>query len=356
MPTNSAIVAARPQFRIEGQEQADLASALIAFDLREDTQGLARAEIEFGNWGSTGNGLGFLFFDRALLDFGKALQVRLGDATLFDGRIMAVAGVFPEGAPPRLKVLADDRLQDLRMTRRSRSFADLSDADVMRQIANDHGLTPQLDVNGPTHRHLAQVNQSDLAFLRERARAVDAELWVEGSTLYAKQRASRNAGSVQLGWGNLLRSFEVTADLAGQRTAVAVSGWDVAGKQAIKAEATASAISAELGSDQSGIAILEAKIGARKENIAHPVPVTESEARSAAEAVLRMSARRFVTGHGVADASAGLRVGTHVELAELGPLFSGRYTVTTVRHRFDGRLGLRSEFDAERPGIGQGQR
>lgn len=353
MADNSALVAARPQFRLAGQEEADLASALVAFDLRDDTQGLARAEIEFGNWGTKDNGLGFLFFDRALLDFGKDLQVRLGDATLFDGRIMALQGVFPEGAPPRLKVLADDRLQDLRMTRRSRSFADMSDSDVLRQVAGDHGLTPQIDVSGPTHKHLAQVNQSDLAFLRERARAIDAELWVEGRTLHAKKRASRDAGSVQLGWGNLLRSFEVTADLAGQRTAVTVSGWDVAGKQGIKAEATSSAISGELGGDESGISILEAKVGARKENIAHPVPVTESEARAAAEAVLRMAARRFVTAHGVADASAGLRVGTHVELAELGPLFSGKYTVTSVRHRFDGRQGLRSEFTAERPGIGR---
>lgn len=353
MPASAALVAARPQFRIAGQDQPDLAGALVAFDLREDTQGLARAEIEFGNWGATGNGLGFLFFDRALLDFGKELQVRLGDATLFDGRIMGLQGVFPEGAPPRLKVLADDRLQDLRMTRRSRSFADVSDADVMQQVANDHGLTPQVDLSGPTHKHLAQVNQSDLAFLRERARAIDAELWVEGRTLHAKKRAGRDAGSVQLGWGNLLRSFDAAADLAGQRTAVTVSGWDVAGKQGIKAEATSSAIAGELGSDESGIAILEARIGARKENIAHPVPVTESEGRAAAEAVLRMAARRFVTAHGVADASAGLKVGSHVELGELGPLFSGKYTVTAVRHRFDGKQGLRSEFAAERPGIGK---
>ena len=98
MAASTAIVASRPQFRVGGQDQADLASALVAFDLREDTQGLARAEIEFGNWGSTGNGLGFLFFDRQLLDFGKDLQVRLGDATLFDGRIMGLQGVFPESS------------------------------------------------------------------------------------------------------------------------------------------------------------------------------------------------------------------------------------------------------------------
>ena len=41
-----------------------------------------------------------------------------------------------------------------------------------------------------------------------------------------------------------------------------------------------------------------------------------------------------------------------MELKELGPLFSGKYTVTAVRHRFDTAQGVRTEFEVERPGIG----
>ena len=40
------------------------------------------------------------------------------------------------------------------------------------------------------------------------------------------------------------------------------------------------------------------------------------------------------------------------ELKALGPMFSGRYIVTAVRHRFDGVAGIRTEFDVERAGIG----
>lgn len=238
------------------------------------------------------------------------------------------------------------------MTRRTRTFADVSDSDVMQTISSDHSLTGDIDVSGPTHKVLAQVNQSDLAFLRDRAHAVDAEVWVEGSTLHAKKRGDRDGGSVDLTLANQLREFAVTADLAAQRTAVTVSGWDVSGKEAIKSEATSSAISSELGSDTSGVSILE-NIAARKENLAHPVPVTSSEGQAAADAFFRMSARRFVTGRGVAESSTHLRVGMHVNLKELGPLFSGKYTVTAVRHRFDTEHGIRTEFDVERPGIGQ---
>ena len=351
MPT--ALTPARPSLRIDGQDQPDLVAQLLQLDVRDETQGLARCEAEFGNWGVVDGRNGFRHFDRALLDFGKGFELRLGDSLLFDGRVMGLRASYPEGAPPRLTVLADDRLQDLRMTRRSRSFADLSDADAARRIAQDHGLQAQVDLPGPAHRHLAQVNQSDLAFLHERARANDAELWLDGLTLHLQQRAQRNAGAVTLTHGHQLRSFEVLADLAAQRSKVTVCGWDVAAKQSIAEHATDSSLGAELGNDQSGPAILQARFGARNETLAHGMPVTSTEARTLAQAYQRASARRFVTGLGVAETSAGLRVGSRADLQGLGPLFSGTYTVTALRHRFDSALGLRTEFQVERAGIGR---
>lgn len=352
MATASAFVAASPTVNIGGEDKDDLSSQLLELTVREDALGLYCCEAEFGNWGSVSGRIGFRYFDRSLLDFGKAFKVKLGNAVLFEGRVMGLHASFPEGAPPRIQVLADDRLQDLRMTRRTRTFADVSDADMMRTIASDHSLTPDIDASGPTHKVLAQVNQSDLSFIRERAHAIDAEVWVEGATLHVKTRGSRRANDAELTWQNQLREFDVTADLAAQRTAVTVSGWDVSGKQAIKAEATSSAISSELGGDTSGVSVLEG-LAARKENLAHPVPITSSEGQAAADAFFRMSARRFVTGRGVAESSSGLRVGSRVDLKGLGPLFSGKYAVTAVRHRFDTAHGIRTEFEVERPGIGR---
>ena len=136
--------------------------------------------------------VGFLYFDRKLLDFGKAFAIKLGTRTSSKGASPALEAHFPEGRPPELAVLAEDRLQDLRMTRRTRTFADVSDADVMRTHRDTiTGSAPAVDVSGPTHKVLAQVNQSDLAFLRDRARAIDAELWMTGGTLHAKSHAKR---------------------------------------------------------------------------------------------------------------------------------------------------------------------
>lgn len=344
---------ARPTLRIAGEDTPALSGGLLSLLIVEDTNGLYRCEALFGNWGNIQNRLDFLYFDRRTLDFGKAFTVKLGTDTIFDGKIMGLEATFPEGGPPALNVLAEDRLQDVRMTRRTRTFADVSDADAINQIANDHGLSPRVNVTGPTYTVLAQVNQSDLAFLRERVRAIDAELWLEGNTLHAQSRANRNGGTLQMTHGNQLREFSVLADLAWQRTSVTVSGWDVASKAELKYEATDSSLGGELNGDASGASILSSAFGRRKEALVHTVPLTGREAQAAAESFFKMGARRFLVGRGVAETDSRLRVGGSVDLQGLGPLFSGKYYLAEVRHCFDGTKGIRTEFTGERPGLGR---
>ena len=345
---------ARPTINVAEEDNSALAGGLLSLLIVENTNGLYHCEAMFRNWGEINNGTSFLYFDRRTLDFGKAFKVKLGVDTIFDGKIMGLEANFPEGGPPELNVLAEDRFQDLRMTRRTRTFVDVSDADVINQIANEHGLRPEVSVTGPTYKVLAQINQSDLAFLRERARAIDAELWMEGRTLNAKSRANRNGGTLQMTYGNELREFSVLSDLAGQHTSVTVSGWDVASKSELKYEATDAIISGELNGDTSGGSILSSVFGPRKEALVHTVPLTSQEAQTEAEAFFKMSARRFVVGRGVAETDSRLRVGSYVDLQGLGPLFSGKYYLSEVRHLFvDGPKGIRTEFTAERPGLGR---
>jgi len=346
---------ARPTIYLDGQASEDLRQGMLSLLVAEDVHGLFRCEIAFGNQGAAGRGVDFLYFDKTIFDFGKSLRVAYkGD--LFEGRITGLEARFPSKRPPELVVLAEDALQDLRMVRRTRTFSQKSDADVFNAIADDHQMDKDVSIPGSQHTLLAQVNQSDLAFLRERARATEAELWVTVANgkakLHAKSRNDRKPGSaVKLGWRNELTEFDVLADLAGQRTSVVASGWDVAAKSAVKYEATDSEVRGELGSDDSGASILQSKFGARKESVAHAVPWTQAETETRAKAHFRMAARRFVVGHGVARTSGQLRVGGLVDLDGLGPLFSGKYYLAEVRHRFDGQ-GLRTEFSAERAGLG----
>ena len=348
----SALYTARPDIQIDGQAQPGLTAGLLALTIAEDIQGLYRCECTFGNWGPKDGSVGFLFMDRQLLEFGKRLVVKSGADVIFDGLILALEANFPEAEQPTISVLAEDRCQELRMTRRTRTFVDVSDADVFRQIASDHGLAANVDLSGPSYKVLAQVNQSDLAFLRERARSIEAELWIDGSALYAKARSGRRNEPLQLSLGRDVRDFTVLADLAQQRTAVTATGWDVGGKQALRHEATDTLVTGELNGGSGGAALLQRVMGARQEVIAHSVPLSSREAQAVAESYFKLQARRFLTGHGTADHNAKLRVGATVELQGLGPLFSGKYYVTQVIQRYDLVHGFRSDFYVERPDIG----
>ena len=93
----------------------------------------------------------------------------------------------------------------------------------------------------------------------------------------------------------------------------------------------------------------------RKESLAHTVPLTSQSAQAEAETFFKLNARRFVVGRGIAEANSQLRVGSYVNLKGLGPLFSGKYYLSEVRQLFDLAHGIRTEFTAERPGIGSSE-
>lgn len=355
----STVYVPRPVIAIAGQANEQLAANVLTVLVEETTDGLYRCEARFYNYGVRSGGTGYLFFGRDVLDFGKDFAVTIGpeetSRTIFQGRISGLEAEYPQAGGGEVLVLAEDRLQSLRLKRRTRVFEDVSDEDVIRQIASEHSLTPKLDVSGPTHKVLAQVNQSDLAFIRARARSINAEVWVEGDTLHATSRTDRDAGTVALEYGLGLLSFSVRADLADQVTEIGVAGWDVAAKAAIEETADESAISAELQGDTSGSDVLRAAFGERKERIVHQVPLSTQEARAQAQAAYRERARRFVTGSGVADGDPRIRVGGMVTLSDLGGLFDGAYSVVRVRHTYDMVYGFRTEFDVERAGLGQAQ-
>ena len=349
---SAAVRDARPAIEIDGQRDATLSSSLLDLQVLDSAEGLARCEATFGNWGGSDSG-GFQHFGRDKLEFGKALKVTLGTGILFEGRISAITAIFPDGGTPQIAVCAEDRLQDLRMTRRTRAFENATLSSVLSSIANDHGLTPEASVSGETYKTLAQVNQSDLAFLRDLGRREDAQVWVDGTKLKAAQRAQRTGGTVEMSWAGQLREFTVSADLAHQRTKLIGSGWNVDDKASAKHEAVEAAISSELKGGTSGPSTLQRAFGDRPDILAHQVPASDAQARALAEATFRHLARRFVVGYGVAETNPDLRVGAKLKLKGLGPIFEGEYTVTDVAIRFDDKAGMRTEFVCDTPSIAQ---
>jgi phage protein D len=351
----------QPAFTVGGQLQSAMARDVTLVRIEEDIDGLSRLEARFIALGpaDSGESQRINWLDGRVLDFGKALRVGMGPSTaqvdLFDGKVSALELSLDAGRAPELSCLAEDSLMDLRMTRRFKTYEQLSDADLVQQIAAQHGLGAQADVDGPTYAMVQQWNQSDLAFLRERARRLGADVWVAQGTLHMATRDRRQGPRLTLIQGNTLLQVTLSADLAHQRSEVKVGGYDDERAEAIDEDASATVVAAEAQGHAHGIDVLQRAFGERPSHRVRDVPLKGEEGRALAKAALLARARRFVRAVGIADGNTELRVGTVLKLERVTPLFEGDgYYVTRVRHQFDLSNGYRTHFEAERAWIGQG--
>jgi len=352
--------ATTPEIRVEGQARAELARDLVRLSISDDGHGLRHLAASFiatgPRAGQAQEQLNWL--DGEVLDFGRAVVVALGPSTarqdLFSGKVSALELNLDQGRAPEVDCLAEDRLMDLRMTRRMRTYESVSDADLLQRIASEHGLSAAADVEGPTWPMVQQWNQSDLAFLRERARRLAADLWLEDGTLHMATRDRRGgAAAVTLIQGRNLRQVRLRADLAHQRSAVLVSGFDDAADDKIDEEAGHSDIAAEAQGHTHGAQVLERAFGTRTSYRVQDVPLSGEQARALAKAALLSRARRFVSASGVADGDTAIHVGGLLRLERVSPLFEGEgYYVTRTRHEFDLTQGYLTHFEAERAWAG----
>lgn len=357
--TSALFFAAAPVFNIDGEDKRELARDLVRLECRESIDGLKTLQARFVAIGPQAGSetQTLLYMDGQVLDFGREITVAIGplegQRIIFEGFISALEIEFDEGREPEVCLYAEDKLMDLRMTRRMKTYEDMSDADIASAIAEEHGLTPEVDAEGPTYDRIQQLNMSDLAFLRDRARLVQADVWTDGDSLFFKSRARRQGPAMTLVNGNDIIAVTASADLAHQRTAVRVSGYDATARELIEEEAGEEAISGEITSGRSGVSILGSAFGDRVSHRVREVPLESGEAADWARAEMQRRARRFVQVSGVTSGHPDLIVGTRLTLERMGPVFDGDgYYVTQVEHNYDRISGHRTQFTAERAAVG----
>jgi phage protein D len=361
MATDLFLSTTAPVFKVDGTVQGDLARDVLRLEIEETTEGLKTCVAHLLGVGPSDGASSeqLQYLDGKILDFGKALEISIGpkgnERIVFKGEISALGPDLYEGQPPEVVVFAEDKLMKLRMTRRSKAYEQMSDADIASAIAGEHGLTADAEATGPTYDRVLQLNQSDLAFLRQRAARIRAEVWCDGDKLSFKTRGNRTGTDVTLVVGNQLLKLGARADLAHQRTKVVVSGYDADQRATIEQEAGADAVQAEVMGGRTGPAVLERAFGERVSQVVRDVPLVDGEATAWANGELLRRARAFVTVSGVTRGTPEMVVGSRLTIQRVGSAFEGGgYYVTRVRHTYDLYNGHRTFFDAERATLEEG--
>lgn len=348
--SRTPIFNAHPTLRVDGQVDERLSALLVAMAMDESEGGMSTLTLKLENSVGTDGPPELAFDATSRLKLGAELKVGTGDraapAEVFRGKVSALELLCETGKMPMLVVLAEDGLASARRHRRSAVYANMSPADVVNRIASGLGLTPNISGLTSPIATWAQINETDLGFLRRLLARFDIDLQVVGTDLQVAPHRELQRSVIDLALDSQLSRVRATADLADQATTVSLAGWD-----AVQGAAVASRITSiddgGPGRGRSGVDWLQGTFGDRQEHLARPAVGTQAEADAVAQAAFDQRARRFVRVEAVAEGNLALRVGSHVRLSGLSPQFDNTYFVQRCSHRFDLVQGYRVEFGAE---------
>jgi phage protein D len=348
----------RPVLEIDGDQYSMVSELIESLEVCEQEGGLSALEVVLGNAADhEGAGLeyAFEFTETNLFALGAMVRVLTGDARepteIFRGTVSAVSLEVEDGGQPKIRVMAEDALMAWRMVRRNRSFPAGKVRDIVGKLAADTPLTPVITGLNDEVDAQQQLNETDLGFLRRILARYDADAQVVGKELHVSPRAAVDRGKVTLELGDQLQSIRVTADLAEQRAATQLAGFDVLAGQL----ATVKAVEDQLGpgDGMKGSEAVEDAFPGSLDRLAVTSFMDKKEAKAIADTAQRRRARRFIIAEGVATGNSAIRIGTKLTLAGLGPRFSNDYYTTRTRHLFDQEGGYVTEFSAESGFLGR---
>src|SRR5262249_23698029 len=135
-----------PVFSIDGTRVPSMARDCVRLEIEEGVEGLRtlRLHLFATGAGATGPPDRTIYLDGGAVVCGRQPAPPPGRAGgrrgVFAGATSAIEAVFADGQPPLAVIFAEDALMRLRMTRRLRTYTNVTDADLASSVADAHGL------------------------------------------------------------------------------------------------------------------------------------------------------------------------------------------------------------------------
>jgi phage protein D len=335
--------------RVNGQPLPSAAHEdLVSVTAFEDLDAPAMFALRLVNWDT--QQLRITWSDSTLFKLGAAVEIQMGYvnhlATILTGEVTGLEPEFSATGAPTVTVRGYDRSHRLMRGRRTRTFTEIKDSEIARQLAKDAGLSAQSDDTRIKHPYLYQHNQTDYEFLLQRAARINYELRVQDKTLSFRPRQNAKPATLTLDVGSDLLSFSARLSSVGQSPEVSVRGWDPKTKKAIVA--SASQQTSTMAGNAGGPASSRQAFGSASAAVVEQPIVSAAEAQQIADAQFNDAALRYVTAEATCAGRNDLHAGSVIKIKGAGTRFSGDYYVMSVRHVFDGTDGFQTSFSARR--------
>jgi phage protein D len=323
---------------------------------------------------------------------GSTVEVFGGAATstmaakLIAGEVTSIEGDY-EGHVMHTVIRGYDKSHRLQRISRTRTFVDMSDADIAKKIALDAKFSPKdisIDDGHTTHKHMSQVAQTDWDFLKQRAHEIGFETGVANGKFYWRKASKADgdaaggltsfvpiagAGAPTLTFKKNLISFRPRVSSSGQVTDVEVRVWDPESATVVVGSAPVKTVTAKLKHDPAKLAqafpsspiptITLPKIPGMPDFGLAPSASARllvdrplhrgSAAQTAADEVAAGYAEQlgstFAEAEGVAYGDAAIQPGKTITIEGVPEEFKGSWVVTNARHTFvPDEGGFRTRF------------
>jgi phage protein D/phage baseplate assembly protein gpV len=290
-------------------------------------------------------------FDQLGPKIGSSVAIKAGqlgespDSTLMEGEITSIEAVFDEGAQ-YLVVRGYDKSHRLHAGRKTRSFNDQTDSDIVKKIAGEAAISVgTVDPSGTVHKHVSQINMTDWEFIRDRAREIGFTVAVRDGELSFRNGSDSGPSvpGLELGIGRELKSFRPRVSGAQQVKEVEARGWDYKAKEKVTHVERAATTSVRLDTSGWEPGPLASKFGSPKYVTCDRPIATVAEASVIAAAMAEEISSAFAEAEGTAVGDPRLKTGELVTIGGAGP-FDGDWKVSHTRHRFD-EDGYHTDFE-----------
>jgi Rhs element Vgr protein len=252
-----------------------------------------------------------------------------------------------------LEVECRDPAFQMTLTRRNRHFEEMTDKEVAEALLEPYGLTGDITATAVTHPQLLQFQATDWDFLVSRLEANGQLCVVEGGTVRSLKPSLDQEGEAEADilYGATLLELDAEFDARSQSGTVRALSWDPAEQELngdIAAEPAWQGNGNLSASDMTGVT------GRQEDLLWHGGSMTADALAAWANGALlraRLSASR---GRARFQGLSNIRLGSVLQLSNLGARFNGKVYVTGVRHEFshndwvtDAEFGLSRELHAE---------
>ncbi|HEX3707942.1 MAG TPA: phage baseplate assembly protein V [Mycobacteriales bacterium] len=311
---------------------------------------------------------------KANLAIGSEITISAGapgdanSSTLISGEVTSIEGAYDRDTW-RTVVRGYDKTHRLQRAKRTRTFLNMKDSDIVREIVMQAGLVAGvIEETRATHDHVGQIDQTDWDFLRMRAREIGYEFGLGDGKFYFRKSSSAMGSTglpVKLLIGTDVLTFAPRVTSGNLAAEVEVRVWDSSARKVVasqhpivtKSATLLKANASNIANTFSGAAVPgapEVPPGPSVGNLGpapsqkafvvndRPLATGSSIDSAVSEVVAGVAdhlASSFATASGLAVGNPKICPGAAIEIAEIPDPFSGTWIITSAAHVFDDTEG-----------------